>query len=291
MMMKKYVLFLLLIKLWSVSWSQNLEIVALKPGVNLTDALEFPKEDYNGDRCGLVELKRLPSDASFEGNVFYAEYNGNDDEWWVYMTKGSRWLTIKTNEYLPLQIEFEEPIQSDTTYVMIVFCRQNGVLYADVVEDDGREFEIAMDYYNTGDYQKAMDGFRTAADLGDAVAMNNIGVMYAKGQGVSLDEEMAVSWYRKSAERGYSLGQCNLGTMYRAGKGVGQDIVKAWFWYLNAAEQGEPLAQHNIGTMFVAGEGVSQDYVEAVKWFQRAADQGFEQSIEALKQMYYLMEE
>jgi TPR repeat protein len=80
---------------------------------------------------------------------------------------------------------------------------------------------------------------RTRAEQGDAAAQFNLGVMYAKGQGVAQDYAEAATWYRKAAEQGYAPAQCKLGTMYSQGHGVTQDYAEAMKWYRKAAEQGQ----------------------------------------------------
>ena len=56
--------------------------------------------------------------------------------------------------------------------------------------------------------------------------------MYVKGQGdVRQDYAEAVKWYRKAAEQGFAEAQYNLGVMYAKGEGVRQNykIAKKWF--------------------------------------------------------------
>ena len=57
--------------------------------------------------------------------------------------------------------------------------------------------------------------------------------------------------------------QYNLGIMYAKGQGVPQDYAEAVKWYRLAADQGIPTAQNNLGFMYAKGEGVPQDYSEA----------------------------
>ena len=45
-------------------------------------------------------------------------------------------------------------------------------------------------------------------------AQYNLGVCYAKGQGVAKDEVEAVKWYRKAAEQNYAEAQYDLGYCY-----------------------------------------------------------------------------
>ena len=107
--------------------AQQLKVVEFRADLSMTDAVRFPKNDLNGERCGLIKLGlAMPmSDVVFEGDIVSSENKAG--EWWIYMPKGSNWLTIKSksNAYLPLRYEFED-IQSNVTYVMNVEKPSNG---------------------------------------------------------------------------------------------------------------------------------------------------------------------
>jgi TPR repeat protein len=66
--------------------------------------------------------------------------------------------------------------------------------------------------------------------------------MYANGQGVAQDDNMAVYWYGQAAEQGHALAQYNLGGMYEGGRGVPRDTVRSYMWMLLAAEGGDETA-------------------------------------------------
>ena len=127
---------------------------------------------------------------------------------------------------------------------------------------------------------------RRSAEQGNALAQNNLGVMYAEGQGVSRDAAEAVRWFRQSAERGNSAGESNLGEMYRNGRGVGRDDAEAVRWLRRSAEQGDAAGAANLGGMYEEGRGVSQDYGEALKWLKKAAEQGIAFGQSSLGSMY-----
>ncbi|WP_127201837.1 tetratricopeptide repeat protein [Neisseria meningitidis] len=77
-----------------------------------------------------------------------------------------------------------------------------------------------------------------AAEQGDADAQNNLGAMYAEGQGVRRDDAEAVRWFRKAADQGLAQAQFNLGAMYYKGHGVRQDLVLAQEWLGKACQNG-----------------------------------------------------
>ncbi|KAF0220515.1 MAG: Sel1 domain-containing [Geobacteraceae bacterium] len=73
------------------------------------------------------------------------------------------------------------------------------------------------------------------------------------------------------AEQGSAVAQQELGVMYRKGEGVRQDYAKAAKWFRRAADQGLAEAQNNLGGLYATGLGVEKDYVQAYKWFTLAA--------------------
>lgn len=68
---------------------------------------------------------------------------------------------------------------------------------------------------------------RKAAEQGNPEAQYNLGVMYAKGQGVPKDGGQALFWFRKAAEQDYAEAQYLLGSLCLAGRGVPQDARQA----------------------------------------------------------------
>jgi TPR repeat protein len=135
-------------------------------------------------------------------------------------------------------------------------------------------FEDGVAAYRGGDYATALRLWRPLAEQGNAGAQSNLGVMYAKGQGVPRDYAQATQWYRKAADQGDADAQFSLGSMYdrgRRGRGVPQDFAQAAQWYRKAAEQGVVGAQFNLGFMYANGRGVPQDYVLAHMWSNLAA--------------------
>ena len=90
----------------------------------------------------------------------------------------------------------------------------------------------------------------------------------------SSNYDDAVKWYRRAADKGTSWGQFNLGVSYARGQGVPQDFNEATGWFRRAAEQGEAMSQFSLGQMYERGLGVEVDQAEAYKWFQLAAWHG-----------------
>ena len=125
--------------------------------------------------------------------------------------------------------------------------------------------------YQRGDITTALRLLRPLAEQGNAYAQFSLGVMYAKGQGVTQDYKEAMEWYRRSADQGFAIAQSNLGVMYANGQGVTQDYKAAVKWLRLAAEQSNANAQSNLGAMYAKGQGVTQDFLRAYMWLNLAA--------------------
>jgi len=135
-------------------------------------------------------------------------------------------------------------------------------------------------------YEEALRWWNEAARRGYTVAMNNIGLAYANGHGVEPDIKQAFDWWLKSAIGGNAWAMNAIGDCYETGQGVGQDYVIAMTWYQTAAESGDPLAHYNVGALYEGGFGVERDYAEALEWYRLAARLGDASSMQALGRFY-----
>ena len=142
-------------------------------------------------------------------------------------------------------------------------------------------------FYDSKNYNSAVQYFFKAAQLGRAVSQRSLGYCYAHGLGVTQDYTEAVKWYRKAAEQGEAVALNNLGYCYEFGQGVTKDIAEAVKWYRKAAEQGDKHAQNNLGVCYEVGRGVTKSITEAVKWYKKAAEQGHEKAKTNLRRLGY----
>src|SRR6185436_14913678 len=88
----------------------------------------------------------------------------------------------------------------------------------------------------------AVNCFRTAANAGYPPAMNQLGIAYAQGKGVSKDLQQAQSWFRKSADAGEPLGMLNLADALTIGLAGPPDQDEGKKWYAKAVEKLERSA-------------------------------------------------
>jgi len=88
-----------------------------------------------------------------------------------------------------------------------------------------------------------LDQLRQMAEQGDPAAENSLGLRYAQGDGVKLDEKEAVHWFTKAAEQGNVAAQSKLGSIYFSGRGVRQDLTQAYFWMVVARFSGDEASK------------------------------------------------
>lgn len=123
--------------------------------------------------------------------------------------------------------------------------------------------------YDAGDFARAKDIFLSLAEVGDAKAMNAIGILYDEGKAYSKDRKTACDWYEKSANVGYAAAQNNLAICYEDGDGRPQDLSKTIYWMEQAAKQDYVNAQTVLVRLYK-----DTDPEKAQYWGQKAIDQG-----------------
>jgi len=96
------------------------------------------------------------------------------------------------------------------------------------------------------------------------------------------DYDKAFEYYKKAAELGDSIAHHFLGVMYYEGKDVEEDKEKGIHHYERAAIGGHPVARHNLGCI----EGKNDNFERAMKHFIIAANLGYEKSMKELWTFY-----
>ena len=137
--------------------------------------------------------------------------------------------------------------------------------------------------------------YRKAAEQGHARAQYELSYMLEARAGFKPAAiATARSWCQKAAAQGEPGALNRLGEMYRRGDGVEYDPAqaeecfrKAVEQYRKAAEEGEKEAQFGLGFMLTNGKGVVENQVEAAEWFRKAAENGHTGAMDALALMYF----
>lgn len=140
--------------------------------------------------------------------------------------------------------------------------------------------------YARGDYATAHQLWQQLADKSDPRAMNNLGILYDKGQGVPQDPSLAAFWFLHSATAEHPAGMSNLGRLLEQGRGLPKDLAQAGKWFRKAADKGLAEAQYNLAQMYENGQGFDKNDREAAAWYSRAAAQNQVDAQWRLGQMY-----
>eukprot|EP00984_Skeletonema_dohrnii_P015736 scaffold6862_cov92-Skeletonema_dohrnii-CCMP3373.AAC.2 len=116
------------------------------------------------------------------------------------------------------------------------------------------------------------------AKANDPVAMRHVGQKHCE----EGDYERAIEYWTKAAELGGVEAHLDLACMYVEGKGVEKDEKRGLYHLVEAAIAGHPDARYNLAIK----EGRNKRFDRAVKHFIISANLGHDGSIQALKECY-----
>lgn len=144
------------------------------------------------------------------------------------------------------------------------------------------------------DFTQALRLFLEEAQDGNALAMHDLGRMYADGLGVEIDAGAASCWYEKAlsafmdieTEKENRYIEYRIGKMYAAGLGTAQDYEEAADWFNTAVSKNHKYAQYSLAGLYYRGQGVAQDFYTAFALYGRAARQHVSYAEYELAKMY-----
>jgi hypothetical protein len=144
------------------------------------------------------------------------------------------------------------------------------------------------------DFGQALLLFTGEAEAGNALAMHDLGRMYADGLTGEPDSAAAFDWYDKAlaaflaieSEKESPYVEYRIGKMFAAGLGTVQDYEEAANWFDLAASQNHRYAQYSLAGLFYHGHGVEQDYETAFSLYRKSARQHVPYADYELAKMY-----
>lgn len=93
--------------------------------------VDMQRRDFNNEICALVKVQIPLAGVGFEGNVV-GDSQFKINEYWVYLTHGSKFLQVKCPGYYPLKIDFRklglDGVQSKTIYELVLVGSEAGTL-------------------------------------------------------------------------------------------------------------------------------------------------------------------
>jgi len=123
-------------------------------------------------------------------------------------------------------------------------------------------------------------------DRKDNLTAEDLGAMFASGDGVPKNYGEARRWYEKAAAEGSHEAMKQLAVLFANGSGVPQDYQRARFWFEKAVGFGNDDAMYRLGDLYNQGLGVPQDYKEAGRLFGQAAKAGHLAAMVELGRLY-----
>ncbi|HEZ7986809.1 MAG TPA: MobP3 family relaxase [Ruminococcus sp.] len=139
------------------------------------------------------------------------------------------------------------------------------------IKDDDKSFEF---------YEKALQGFIQIEPNTKKIKsylQYQIGMMYFKGFGTSVDNQKAVEYFEKSAELGNQYAKRLLASEYISGKNFEQNIEKGISLLTECADSGDAFSCYKLGNLYLKGEIINQDLDKAEKYLLSAEDNEFTQ--------------
>lgn len=88
--------------------------------------------------------------------------------------------------------------------------------------------------------------------------------------------ESAFGWTKKAARQGLAKAQYQVGLLYARGNGVKQNFGEAYSWFEKAADKKLGIAHSAMGQLLEAGKGVDRDILGAIVLHRKAKSLGNE---------------
>ena len=145
------------------------------------------------------------------------------------------------------------------------------------------------------DHEQACRLFMEEALDGNALAMHDLGRMFADGTGVEADTEQSHAWYAKALsafqtverQRPNRYVEYRIGKMYAGGLGTEQNDREALVWFEKAARQRNPYAEYQMAKHILADPSAKPEQTrQAVGWLTHAAEAGLDCAQYALGKLY-----
>ena len=143
----------------------------------------------------------------------------------------------------------------------------------------------AIAEHQRGRHFDALRSWKVAGEWGDAEACYQVGLLYARGEGVMRSVPDAVVWYRRAAEAGHAEAQYQLGLICLRGAEL-PPASNASYWHQVASGRDAELARQTLSALFPHGLAVEKDLDQAMHWMGAAAKSGVAEAQAMLGEMY-----
>lgn len=130
------------------------------------------------------------------------------------------------------------------------------------------------------DANEAVQRLQKRMGLNDAEAFNVMGLFHKNGMDVAQNYEKAIELWNAAGELGCAAAFRNIANLYLEGEGVKKNSLKAKYYFAKAAMLGDHQARHNLA----CAEEREGNTERSMKHFRIAAMNGVEQSLDSLRE-------
>lgn len=318
---KRILLFALFSVVCLLASADVLKINSLKCNTMDLTASTNARLDFNNVPCAVVKVTLHSPGVAFEGNVV-GEPVFRTNEYWVYLTDGTKFLNIKYPSAKSLMVKFAdygfESVKSKNTYVLdidVLREKAGGQSFRDVAFNvnppeavlvvnnrlvsttDGRAvISVSADGENT--FLLSAKGYKSVAGVIGADSVIEVKLTEPRDiDAVNSIETEANQDYKKKnyaqALEKYidicsdSRAMGRIHSMYKNGDGVEPDPAEGFRWVKLAAENGDSFWQYQLAWYFEKGEGTAVDSLQAFGWYEKSANAGYWSAAVTLGDKYF----
>lgn len=124
------------------------------------------------------------------------------------------------------------------------------------------------------DFARAMELYKLAAELGDAQAHRQLGLIYNSDVFMPADYKLSHEHFEKAAEQGDPVAHYHLGLRFRD-----THFLQAGYHFKEAGKKGHAEAQFSLACLYFYGyEDTFKTRRKAIHWFKEAASNGHKEA-------------
>lgn len=175
-MKKITLLFFALCSLALYAQEEGMAVVSFKQDLQDLAARTAPRFDMDSDLCALVKIQVLCEDSiTFQGSYILGPAEKHQNEYWVYMAKGAKKVSVSHPRYEVLPVLFAEAssgeiksLEIGSTYRLVISVPEKEVDTVLVAESFEAKLEEARRLYKDRFEHSDSEYFRKAAGMYDA---------------------------------------------------------------------------------------------------------------------------